>query len=226
MKYIIVMLAALALCGCGQSQRQVISNARAGAQAYLKATDPGVKAKIAEGLAKNVIAATADIPNLPEPKMTPDEVIADPDEYCDYALEAYEGPPKFDLVAPKPTPSPWTFFEMLGNETMEWGSIIAIVGLVVMLLGWCVGKFGWGGLLFKLIASPLIAPIARVAAALGGLASAVGAAILWLMTYWWVAALLLLAGLGWFAIVHHKDVARCIEWIKSMWHKIKAFWHR
>jgi hypothetical protein len=164
------------------------------------------KAQVADGMAAHVLAATDGAP-LPPPAMTPAEIKADPAAYAKAGDKIQADPPPYEPpVEPEPKPDPSAWLRELGGQVLWWGGICAAVGLALVGVG-IAGRFLPLGWIAQLVAGPIIAPVARVAASLGSCSIVVGAAMTWLAAWLWAVVLAcVLAAAGW-AWWHRKDLA-------------------
>jgi hypothetical protein len=176
----------------------MLADARAGSQAYQAEVDPAKQAVIATGLASTVIAATANVPSLPPPAMTAQQIQADPAAYAKSGEKAQANPPPYvpdDQPAPRPGPA--DILRDIGEQALRWGTWAAIAGIVALLLRfvpwWGIGAiFSWGPL----------STIAGLSASLGSAATVTGTAAMWLSGYLWlVVAAVALSAVG-VAIFH------------------------
>jgi hypothetical protein len=211
---LLLLLAVLALASCGdRAWPQRAADLRAAALAAGQAKDATTCDRILRALAADVVALTATMPGLPAPTWTPDEITADPEPY---AASTADPAPAYQPPAPPkpPGPSPAERLRQLGDRVLVWGGIAAAIGAALLLVG-VAGRFlplGWVG---SLVASPVVAPLARLAASLGGASVAIGAAMSWLADWLWLVVLVgVLTGVvvAWF---HRRGLA-------AAWRKILA----
>lgn len=196
----------LLMLGCGdRAWPQRAADLRAAAQAAGQATDPTTCDRILRALAADVLALTASMPDLPAPTWTPAEIAVDPEPY---AAAATEPAPAYQPPAPpkQPGPTPAERLRQLGDRILVWGGIAAAVGAALLLV--CVaGRFlplGWVG---SLLASPVVAPLARAAASLGGASVAIGAAMSWMADWLWLVVLVCFLAAGVVIYVHRRAIA-------------------
>jgi len=200
--------------GCkGRYWSQRAADIRAAAQAAGQAQDQTTCDRILRALAADVLALTASMPGLPASTWTPAEIAADPEPYASATADpapAYQPP-----APPKPPgPSPAERLRQLGDRILVWGGIAAAVGAALLLVG-AAGRFlplGWVG---SLIASPVVSPLARLAASLGGASVAIGAAMSWLADWLWLVVLVCAMASAVVAWVHRRGLI-------SAWRKVAA----
>jgi hypothetical protein len=211
----LLMAAALVLSGCGdRSQLQVISDTRAGAQAYQKAKTPDQRAKIADGVMAGTLAAT-DHMDLLSPTWTPDQILADPAPFLAAANASAADPPPY--VAPQidpPGPSPADILRGIGAKALHWGAWAALAGIVALLLRFVpwlsIGAiFAWGPL----------STVAGLAASIGSFATVVGSAAMWLADWLWLVVLIAVAAAVIVALFHWPQIRRA--WAKARAHITK-----
>jgi len=134
----VFLLVILTLTGCGsRSQTQIVADIRAEAQAYQVASTPAIAKAIADALAADVIAATAQIPDLPTPTHAVHEIIADPAIMEDPAKDAQADPPPYvppTVVTPDPTPA-------LFVEFGTWVLRLGMAGITLSILAFAVSKW-------------------------------------------------------------------------------------
>jgi hypothetical protein len=201
------LLCVLLMSSCDRTSPETLADARAGAIAYQQEGDHGKRDAIGRGMAGHVLAATEGAP-LPQPAKTPDEIRADPADYANAGDAVHAKPPVYEPPAPppKPGPSPADQLRELGRHVLWWGGIAAAVGLALVGVG-LAGRFLPLGWVANLVAGPIVAPLARVAASLGSASVVIGAAMSWLAAWLWavvLAVVLVAAGLAWW---HRKDLA-------------------
>lgn len=175
------------LSGCGyRSQLQVIADTRAAAQAAAAMPDVPARARLYEAIGRSVVAMTENLPGLPEPTWTPEEIAAEPDSFIEETTNTAAEPPKHEPVAPPepPRPGPADILREIGEQALRWGTWAALAGIVALLLRfvpwWGVGAFfSWGPL----------ATIAGLSASLGSFATITGSAAMWLADYLWIVVL-------------------------------------
>ena len=193
----------LALSACGRSQLELIPDARAGAQAYQQETDPVKREQIANGLATLVIAATENIPALPDPGMTVAEIRADPAEFVEQAQDAAEEPPPYEGM-PVEAPRPSDQLTGIGSTMVTvggWTGAIAIVLLLVSLTPW--------GAWLRIAG---VASVIRLIASTGTGSALVGSAMVYLAPYWWLAVALVALGIGFY---HRKGLMKYLKKIRG-----------
>ena len=208
----IVTLAILMLIsGCRRDQRELVADARAGAQAYQAEREPAKRALIADGLAATIIAASEEIPSLPIPKQTPAEIMSDPVSYADAGKEAQADPPPYvPADQPAPRPSPIAILSDIGATALRIGAWCAIAGAVALLLRfvpwWGIGSiFSWGPL----------STLAGMSFSLGSFATVTGAATMWLADYLWIVVLVsVVSGIG-VAFYHRREIRKAWVGIRS-----------
>lgn len=94
MKLVAIILLGIILAACGgRGQLQVLSDAKAGAQAYRKASDPKVRAELAEAVIENLLAGLEHEDLLPPPTEQPDAILVDVGAYAAAAAASLEKPP-------------------------------------------------------------------------------------------------------------------------------------
>ena len=199
MKYTSILLL-LALTGCSRALPGVISDLKAGAVAYQQEPNHSKKVVIADGLAAGIIGATANIPELPAPEMTPAEIQADPSEYRDAMLDVQEDPPEYKLPAPPP-PSPIGQLTQIGSTMTFWGGILGAISVVLMLASFTP----WGAFLSVGIS------FIRLGISIGTASAVVGAAMVWIAPYLWVAVALTAAGMGYY---HRKGIMKYLKHLR------------
>jgi hypothetical protein len=210
----LAMLAALLLTGCGsRAWVQVAADARAISLAMSQTSDAAARAKLAAALGANVLAMTEPITDLPAPTWTPTELCADPDLPAKATAASLETPPRYE-APPPPPPSPADRLRKLGDHVLWWGGLAAAIGAALLAVGFLarwvpMGWIGW------LLTSPIVSPIARLAASLGSASVVIGAAMSWLADWLWAIVLAGVVGLAIVAIVHRND-------IRKAWRKLWA----
>lgn len=192
----LLVIALLCLSACSRSQLEVAADTRAGAIAYQAETDPAKRAVIADGIAAGVIATTENLPGLPDPEMTPDEIRSDPEVYRDDMLDQQEDPPEYE--PPPVGDRPADVLTEVGNTMTFWGAWVG--GIAALLL--VVGAVGLGG---AVLASPMVISIIRVAASMGTGSAIVGSGMVWLAPYWWAVVALVALGIGFY---HRKGLMK------------------
>lgn len=208
----------LLLVGCGRRQAQDLADAKAGAMAYQQEPDQERRAQIATGVTGHILAGLDQYPMLPPPTLTPTQIRSDPLAYAVAGEQAQADPQPYrpeDHPAPvPPTPGPIDRLAAYGDLLLRWGMIVGgIAGALV--LGLALAKtlgIGAGTWLLRLLLSPVIAPVLRLAALWGTGAAVVGAALTWLAAWWWAVLLV--------AVV----VGVVVAWVH--WHDIRAWWRR
>lgn len=191
----LLIIALLCLSACSRSQLEVAADTRAGAVAYQAETDPAKRAVIADGIAAGVIATTENLPGLPEPEMTPDEIRSDPSSYRDDMMDAKEDPPAYE-----PPPSgerPADQLTDIGNTMTFWGGWAGALSVLLLL----VGLTPWGAWL----RFPAILGIIRLGASLGTGSAIIGSGMVWLAPYWWAVVALVALGIGFY---HRKGLMK------------------
>lgn len=214
-----VCLGCLLLTGCdkqARAQAQCVADAKAGAAA-VEGLPPGqpVPYDLAIGLAHNVSAATANIPDLPTPTMTPLEIGKDPAAYAKPAAISAADPPKYEPA--KAAAPAIDILAPLKSDALLAVRLGALVGILGSIL-WVASMFidvaslapGLAGIALGFIAR--LSFIWRIAASLGGVAVVLGGCALWALDHPWVIVGAIAAALAWVGLVHHKDIG--------------AFWHR
>lgn len=187
------------LSGCGsRSQLQVAADTRAAAQAAAATPDGPARARLYEAIGRSVVAMTEDVPGLPEPTWTPDQIKADPEPFIEATAKTVANPPKHEAKPlDPPSPGPADILREIGEQALRWGTWAALAGIVALLLRfvpwWSVGAFfSWGPL----------ATISGLSASLGSFATITGSAAMWLADYLWVVVLaVVVSGVG-VAIFH------------------------
>lgn len=176
---VMLALAAMAVClgGCAsRSQAQVVADARETALALKQAPAEKV-APIAAALADDVLAATANVHDLPKPTHTAAEIIADPAIEAKPAAAAAANPPPY--IAPKPP------------AVDPLAALLTTIGTWMVRLGLAAAGLAIGLFLASLwpFLAAWIAPWALLIeeVGIGGLASLLlGAGITWLGNHAWV----------------------------------------
>jgi hypothetical protein len=207
-----VALAIALLSGCDRSQVQDLSDAKAGAQAYLREPDPERRTQIAEGVMAHLLAGLEQYPLLPLPTRSPAQIRADPAAYRAAGEAAQADPQPYraeDHPTSEPTkPGPFERLAGVGESLLRWGLPIGALAASLLLGLWVAKTFGIGAgtWLLRLLLSPLVTPLLRLAALWGTASAALGAALTWLAAWWWaVVAVVLLVG-GVLAWVHWRDL--------------------
>lgn len=186
---LLVISLSILLTGCNRTQMQVIADARADARALQspRAADltPEQRDLIAHALADNVLAATADLPGIPAPAMTSDEVLASPYKAGKAAHAAAANPPDNSLAVPGRAPIP----DPLGNIFATIGAWEVRIGVVaVSAAALAIGLSFWP------MVSAFLAPFRWLyedALVVGSLLVVTGAGILWVGRHTWIVYALL-----------------------------------
>lgn len=220
-----LLLVAL-LAGCNRSQPQVIADTRAAALAAGAMPDGPARQALYEAIGRSVVAMTDDLPGLPAPTWTPEEIKVDPGAFIDATADSVAEPPPHEPIAPPVPPAPGMRDRLAeeGERLIAWGKWAAIAGGALSLLGWAYGLFGWTflGWVGRLILSPLLSPIFRLAASLGTASVGLGAAMVWLAANWWIFLGAVLAiGTG-IAIYHHRDIAKAWDRTRAAWTRFRT----
>lgn len=215
-----LLLLVLLLTGCGaRSQLQVVADTRAAAQAAAAMPDGPARARLYEAIGRSVVAMTEDLPGLPAPTWTPQEIAAEPETFIEATAETAANPPKHEPLPVDEHREPSLRDRLAddGNRLIGWGKWAAIGGLVLSLLGMAYGAFGWTflGWIGRLLIAPFLAPVFRLVASLGCGMVGVGASMVWLAAnLWWFLGSLAVIGAG-VAAYHHRDIA-------AAWDRLRA----
>ena len=212
-----LLIAAVALAGCGRTGMRDLADAREGARAYQLETDPVRRAMIAEGALGYLLAGLNGYP-LPAPSRTAALIRAQPAAYAKGGRAAEADP--LPYVAPPAAGAPpagvLARFTYWGGFLLDSGLLLGALGCIVLLL---LGLGRWltwmptGVLGFIWQALNAVGgPLARIAALWGGASVAVGAALTWLAAWWWAVALVALA-VGAFLVWDHWRAIR--RWLKA-----------
>jgi hypothetical protein len=181
LSWALIALALVWLCGCSSRQQlQVIADLRAEATAYQQTVEPAVRAQIADALAADVLAATADMPSLPKPTVSPAQIVADPAPIVARAEKSQEAPPAYEPPGPPPRNLVREELERWGTWAMRAGGVLLALAALGFFLGFwpvttLIGAIG-------LIVRPWI----DEAVILGAASICGGAALTWLADRTWI----------------------------------------
>jgi hypothetical protein len=121
---IALVIGLLCLSGCGsanRSQRQQIADLRSAAIALPSVRDAKARQALAEAVGRAVVAATADMPELPAPTQKPENIVKDPARFIKETAAAEQSPPKYE-AGPEPKST------MLHDVLTVYAKWLAIIG--------------------------------------------------------------------------------------------------
>lgn len=196
MKWLLVPLL-LVVSGCDRTLPEAIADLKAGAIAYQQEPDPVKKAVIADGLAAGIVGVTEKMPALPGPEMPPAAIMEDPYEYRDMMADVQEAPPEYKLPSPPP-PNPVDQLTELGSTMVKWGGILGAVAIVL----WLASLTPYGAFLSVGIS------FIRLGVSIGTASAMVGAAMVWVAPYLWVAVALSCVGVAYY---HRKGLMKYLK---------------
>lgn len=197
---LVALILLIALAGCDRSLPEAIADLKAGAVAYQQESEPAKKAIIADGLAAGIIGVTENMPMLPEPVMGPEDIRSDPSEYRDAMMDVQSAPPEYKLPAP-PTPDPVNVLTEIGNTMTFWGGILGALSIVL----WLASLTPYGAFLSAGVS------FIRLGISIGTASAMVGAAMVWIAPYLWVAVVLTAAGMGYY---HRKGIMKYLKHLR------------
>ena len=212
---LLLVIPLVLLLGCRDYTRDA-ADAHAGAlviRSNAATMTPEQLRAVAVGLANYVLAITSKL-TLPPPSMTPDEILADPEDYADAGVEAQAEPlPPVPLPGSKePEPGLLDRLKDTGFTLFDSGIWIGAIGLAIVAIfaftSWIKWMpVGFLGTAWRILSAILPVP-ARLAALWGGGSAAVGAAVVWLAAWWWAVVLVVLAVTGVIIWDHWKIITK------------------